>query len=82
MLFWKICILLQDSSLDVFNGFLAIEYDVPEGFSPAFLFASERDLRVDHIGEGRDFTCISDGKSYVIDAPADIRARLNAVVTI
>ena len=51
------------------------------GISPASLFASERDLREDHIGEGSDFTYIRDSKNNVIEASAHIIVSHNTVVT-
>ena len=68
------CILFEDGFFDVFDACFTTEYHISKGFSSAFLFASERNLRVYHICEGGDCTCTSNGDKYVIDACVDIKA--------
>ena len=82
LLFRKVCVLLQDSSFHVFNGCSATEQDIPQRISPAFLSACKWDLRVDHIGEGSDFTCISDGNSDIVEAITDVLASWKTVTTV
>jgi hypothetical protein len=39
--FWKVCILFQNSFFNVFYAYFAREEEIPQGISPANLLASE-----------------------------------------